>query len=151
MPDLEPLPGLRALGYVPSTSFTAPVNLKNYPGLINSRPNRDGRKAVQQINKELIRERNLGELMESALLRKKIINAVHKELEALTAEPTQRQLPEKYNWIYEYLSIEGNTPSELARLLVDKTFDTPWVLRPDYIPSLSHFLQSLDVKYRVIM
>jgi hypothetical protein len=97
MPDLEPLPGLRALGYVPSTSFTAPVNLKNYPGLINSRPNRDGRKAVQQINKELIRERNLGELMESALLRKKIINAVHKELEALTAEPTQRQLPEKYN------------------------------------------------------
>jgi hypothetical protein len=141
MPDLEPLPGLRALGYVPSTSFTAPVNLKNYPGLINSRPNRDGRKAVQQINKELIRERNLGELMESALLRKKIINAVHKELEALTAEPTQRQLPEKYNWIYEYLSIEGNTPSELARLLVDKTFDTPWVLRPDYIPSLSHFLE----------
>lgn len=44
-------------------------------------------------------------------------------------------------WIRDFLNIEGNTAGELARLLVDEKYDSPWILRPDYFQSIRSRLE----------
>lgn len=55
-------------------------------------------------------------------------------------------------WMHEFLSMDGNSTGDLADLLVNKKYDAPWILRPDYLNtyfrrvgtrSFNHILSSL--------
>lgn len=43
-----------------------------------------------------------------------------------------RGLGAEYHWTEEYLEIAGNTTTDLAWLLVDEKYDSPWIFRPAY-------------------
>jgi hypothetical protein len=53
------------------------------------------------------------------------------------------------DWMLDYLQIDGNGPADLANILVDEEYDSPWILRPDYFSSLQYRLERIrlgDIK-----
>lgn len=55
----------------------------------------------------------------------------------LLESPEDRDADVEDQWMRDFLNMEGCSTTDLAKLLVDDIYDSPWVLRPDLFKSLS--------------